>query len=88
MITHEQTRMARIRRLVADEFDLARPRKSFGLDRPRELCASGWLIFGAPSYPCGAPNDLNVPCSAPSRYDRFSAAMLKKKSWRLPRTGG
>jgi hypothetical protein len=50
---------------------------SFG-DRPREPYATGSLIFGAPSYRCGAPNDLNVPRSARSRYDRFSEA------WRLP----
>ena len=82
MITHEQARWRGFVGWSQMSLTLARPRKSSGLDRRRELCASGWLIFGAPSYPCGAPNDLNVPRSAPSRYDRFSEA------WRLPRTGG
>jgi hypothetical protein len=67
--------------------DFGAPEDELRGDRPRELYATGSLIFGAPSYRCDAPNDLNVPFSAPSSYDLFSVAMLKNtEAWRLPRT--
>jgi hypothetical protein len=49
--------------------DFGAPDEELRVDWPREPHASGSVIFGAPSYRGGAPNDLNVSSSAPSSYD-------------------
>jgi hypothetical protein len=79
--------MARIGLWSQMRLDSGAPEYELLGEPARELSASSQLIFGAPRYLSGAPNDLNVRCSA--SYDQFSAAMLKNtEASQLPSTGG